>query len=453
MARVAFLILLTISGGPTADALFADGMNRLGLVAMDFSGAPRIGRARTQILRAGANNPQRRTTDGSTKKGVSRKAMLHSRGDKAIRGGPRPMHGNLRFGSTSGSGSAEAKAALLSQSVSEGTKNTYATVFIRWAVWRKARKQTLMLDPSLPGLWEDELCAFYAHVGWNMGYSWSYCQSMLYSIRRAHRLVRTNLDIRDDMLPLLSMLRKGLKRIYGSPKRKIAVTVKLLLTILLLGWLDLDTWDGLLTWTALIVGFYFLLRSSEFLRKSADPAQKCLRVRNFMFPTNGGDGDCDEDLDCDEVLILHEFSKNGFLGQGTDNNIKRCKHEVRLCIPSAFNRLRIMKPAHFREKNENAFMFTLDSRLVIHKGAICRLLRNGALALGLDPRVVSTHSLRAGGCSAMFNADFPEHEIQRRGRWVSSCWKQYAWSSRRKAVDVADRMTGNVDGTLMAQMH
>ena len=81
------------------------------------------------------------------------------------------MHGNLRFGSPSGSGSAEAKAALLSQSVSEGAKNTYATAFIPWAIWRKARKQTVMLDPSLPGLWEDGLCAFYAHVGWNMGYS------------------------------------------------------------------------------------------------------------------------------------------------------------------------------------------------------------------------------------------------------------------------------------------
>ena len=223
------------------------------------------------------------------------------------------------------------------------------------------------------------------------------------------------------MMPLLSMLRKGLKRICGSPKRKIAVTVKLLLTILLLGWLDLDTLDGLLTWTALIVGLYFLLRSSEFLRKSADPdaQKKYLRVRNFMFPTNGGGDDCDEGLDCDEVLILYEFSRNDFRGQGTDSNIKRCKHDVRLCrVPSAFNRLiRIMKPAHFREKNENAFMFTLDSGLVIHKGAICRLLRNGAMALALDPRVVSTHSLRAGGgCSAMFNADFPEHEIQHRGR-------------------------------------
>ena len=147
------------------------------------------------------------------------------------------------------------------------------------------------------------------------------------------------------------------------------------------------------------------------------------------------------------------YSKNDFLGQGTDNNIKKCKHDVRLCIPSAFNRLRNMRPAHFGEKNEDASMFTLDSGLVIHKDVICRLLRNGALALGLDPRVVSTHSLRAGGCSAMFNANFPEHEIQRRGRWVSSCWKQYALSSRRKAVDVADNMTGDIDDSLMAHTH
>ena len=133
-----------------------------------------------------------------------------------------------------------------------------------------------------------------------------------------------------------------------------------------------------------------------------------------MSTREGGDDDCDEGLDCDEVLILHESSENDFLGQGTDSNIKRCKHDVRLCIPPAFNRLGLMKPAHFREYNENTFVFTLESGLVIHKDAICRLLRNGALALGLDPRVVSTHSLRAGGCSAMFNADFPpEHETQR----------------------------------------
>ena len=59
--------------------------------------------------------------------------------------------------------------------------------------------------------------------------------------------------------------------------------------------------------------------------------------------------------DCDEVLILHEYSKNDLLGQGTDNNIKKCKHDVRLCIPSAFSRLRNMRPAHFGEKNEDAF--------------------------------------------------------------------------------------------------
>ena len=53
----------------------------------------------------------------------------------------------------------------------------------------------------------------------------------------------------------------------------------------------------------------------------------------------------------------------------------------------------------------------------------------------------------------MSNADFPpEHEIQRRGRWVSSFWKQFAWSYRRKAADVAGRMTGTVGDMHLAQM-
>ena len=68
------------------------------------------------------------------------------------------------------------------------------------------------LDPTKNvASWEDEISDFYAHVGYNMGYSWAYCHSMLYAIRRVHRLNRINLYIREEAMPLLHMLRKGLK--------------------------------------------------------------------------------------------------------------------------------------------------------------------------------------------------------------------------------------------------
>ena len=166
-----------------------------------------------------------------------------------------------------------------------------------------------------------------------MGYSWDYCHSMLYAIRRVHRLARINLDIRDEAMPLLSMFRKGLKRMRGAPKRKLPVTPKLLLEVYNNGGLDLESWDGALTWFGMLMGFYFLLRSSEYLRKGAEPDEfKCVRWRNVTWARNHSTEDAPQGVPCDEVVLFHEYSKNDFLGQGTDNNIK-CNKDSRLCIP------------------------------------------------------------------------------------------------------------------------
>ena len=56
----------------------------------------------------------------------------------------------------------------------------------------------------------------------------------------------------------------------GAPKRKIPVTKKLMLEVYVRGGLDLESYDGALTWFAILMGFYFLLRSSEYLRKGGD---------------------------------------------------------------------------------------------------------------------------------------------------------------------------------------
>ena len=105
----------------------------------------------------------------------------------------------------------------------------------------------------------------------------------------------------------------------------------------------------------------------------------------------------------------------------------------------------------FKESSSDQFMLTMVDGTVLPKVVIERLLKEAALRLGLDPRIMPSHSLRAGGCTAMFNAKFADHEIQRRGRWVSNCWKIYAWSSRRRDNDCADRMTAS-DVGLFATM-
>ena len=91
---------------------------------------------------------------------------------------------------------------------------------------------------------------------------------------------------------------------------------------------------------------------------------------------------------------------------------------MRLCIPALINKLRVMNPSAFEEKNRDSFFFTMSDGKVLPKCAVERLLRMAALRLGMDPRILASHSLRAGGCSAMFDAKFADHEIQRRGRWM-----------------------------------
>jgi hypothetical protein len=102
-----------------------------------------------------------------------------------------------------------------------------------------------------------------------------------------------------------------------------------------------------------------------------------------------------------------------------------------------------MRPSAFEEKNRDRFVFTMSDGEVLPKVVVERLLRQAALRMGMDPRILASHSLRAGGCTAMLNAKGTDHEIQWRGRWVSSCWKIYAWSGRKRDTDVADRMASS----------
>ena len=46
---------------------------------------------------------------------------------------------------------------------------------------------------------------------------------------------------------------------------------------------------------------------------------------------------------------------------------------------------------------------------------------------GIPTSVVNTHSLRAGGATALFSAGVDWVAIQRRGRWKSFVFHQYIW--------------------------
>ena len=100
-----------------------------------------------------------------------------------------------------------------------------------------------------------------------------------------------------------------------------------------------------------------------------------------------------------------------------------------------------MPPQHFKDTNGDAFVFTCTDGRVLAALKVERALRDAGICMGRDPRIIAPHSLRAGGASSMFNQKVPERIIQRRGRWVSNCWKIYAWSARGLMDELADIMS------------
>ena len=164
-------------------------------------------------------------------------------------------------------------------------------------------------------------------------------------------------------------------------------------------------------------------------------------MHNITASVGGATHGATSHVKCDEVSVRHDHSKTTIVGQSAYNNLKMCRRDARLRIPTWSNVMRMMVPDWMDlEENGDEFFFTMSDGRVLDKSVINTLLRESAIRLKLNPDDLGTHSLRAGGCSAMHDAKRPEHEIQRRGRWISNCWKLYCWPSRVHDDGLADAM-------------
>ena len=68
------------------------------------------------------------------------------------------------------------------------------------------------------------------------------------------------------------------------------------------------------------------------------------------------------------------------------------------------------------------------------------LLERAAVAVGLPPDRMGTHSLRIGGASALLHAGVPVDIIKRWGRWKSDSFQRYLWDADEGARGLSTRM-------------
>ena len=282
------------------------------------------------------------------------------------------------------------------------------------------------------------------YAGGVLGLAANTIEGRLAAVVRLHILEGFVID--RSTMPLLALIVKGLKRVQGGCKRKHAVTIDILREIRRM--LDLNNYDDAVTWAATLTAFFNLLRSVEYSDTGAGPDTKmCLRNAHFSLRVDGKAIDLTKGWTAktaipDEMLIHIPYSKTDALGQGRELNLFASPGND-LCVVAAMVNMWRLRPHTFSRPDD--FLFRTAANKCIKKDAVQARLRKAAASCEAkyDPADYSSHSLRSGGATAMYHADVPIEDIQRRGRWKSDCWRIYIFGDRNRARGLLDKMTAS----------
>ena len=189
-------------------------------------------------------------------------------------------------------------------------------------------------------------------------------------------------------------------------------------------------------WAALLLGFFFLLRASEYLAPEVEtPSAKGIRGSDLV--ARSGGTPVESYANADEVVLTIRGSKTDLLNEGHRRNHFRVDGE--LCVVEALEHLQRLAPERSTTAKEEYLLKWRDGRPVT-RAQIQAPLVQAATALGGDPTRMGTHSLRFGGASALWSAYRDSAVVKRWGRWASEAFHGYLWEARGNAQGVAEAM-------------
>ena len=236
-----------------------------------------------------------------------------------------------------------------------------------------------------------------------------------------------------DALPRVWQAYRAIKRISAPTQRKHPTTHAMH------RWLNErdgreGTWDACVRIAARMHGVYLGCRSSEYLGgPPADWSKLCL-VRDIV-PMAGTRFTDWSDSNVDGYMRTFRASK-------TDQYNEGCRRfcgatGTDLCSVQAFKDMYAACPAHF--DRPDAGMFTLSNGKVLERKVMQDELRASAVAAGLDPKRIGTHSLRVTCACWLYHSGHDIGYIKRHGRWISDVVHVYLWEGDGKR-GVAEQM-------------
>ena len=210
------------------------------------------------------------------------------------------------------------------------------------------------------------------------------------------------------------------------PPAEPKVAVPALLLELVKLHLDMSSLDGCVVHAAQCVGFWFLLRSIEYLADDEglfDPARSLTFGDLILRDAN------DSVLPLSRIAEATQLSITVYSGKGSLHTCTRTIHRNKdnpSCPLVAVQTLYVEYVKKYSKPPSGGnSLFVLSDKSVLTRAGLASVLKQAAVACGVSSSRVATHSLRRGGASAYAAAGVPDADIQRFGRWTSDGYKRY----------------------------
>jgi hypothetical protein len=230
-----------------------------------------------------------------------------------------------------------------------------------------------------------------------------------------------------DTGPHLRMTLQGIKKSCGPPKGKFPVSMGLLKAIhdALMG--PQKTPKAILLWGLITLGFFFMMRRSEFVVADDLSWVHCIRGSDLWIE-NG------------KVYIRFRSSKTDQTKVGCTRSLGRSGDPF-LCPVLAAKWILSLRNSD-TDLSLPVAVLNYGGECITY-GDVASALKAGAARIGLQVDGYSCHSLRVGGATHLGNAGVSTAEIMFLGRWKSEAVLRYIHISHRTTQELSREMVGS----------
>ena len=305
---------------------------------------------------------------------------------------------------------------LIHNGLKSNTRNTYSS----------AQKQYMLFChqhqlPPMPAS-EDQLLVYVAHLH-RRGLSSSSVSVYLAAVRSLHICAGLADPLKN--CPRLTLALKGFGIQAHGPKQKLPITSNILSQLRVF---SETTYDTYMLWTAMNLGYFALLRASEFCVTNGFNHRVDLCLNDVSF------------IDESHMVVFIKCSKTDKFSNGIELHIGCSNDQV--CAVCSMLRYLDSRRAHI-SSNPLLPLFIMSNGTPLSRTLLCKHIKLCMCMLGYCPEHYSGHSLRAGGATDAAKNGLSDWELKLLGRWSSHAYQRYIRLPIDFRLKFATRMIGH----------